>query len=41
MLGSDTAGPKFCLMNHSATTQEFTAEEAEAVLTQMAGSDSR
>jgi phosphomethylpyrimidine synthase len=25
-------GPKFCSMNHSAKTQSFTAEEAEAVL---------
>jgi len=25
-------GPKFCSMNHSAKTQEFTAEDAEAVL---------
>jgi phosphomethylpyrimidine synthase len=25
-------GPKFCSMNHSAKTQEFTAEQAEAVL---------
>ena len=25
-------GPKFCSMNHSVKTQEFTAEEAEAVL---------
>src|SRR5437016_5083828 len=29
-------GPKFCSMNHSAKTQEFTAEDAEAVLTQIA-----
>jgi phosphomethylpyrimidine synthase len=27
-------GPKFCSMNHSAKTQEFTAEQAEAVLAQ-------
>src|SRR5213082_1617471 len=26
-------GPKFCSMNHSVKTQEFTAEDAEAVLT--------
>ncbi len=25
-------GPKFCSMNHSAKTEQFTAEEAEAVL---------
>jgi phosphomethylpyrimidine synthase len=25
-------GPKFCSMNHSAKTEEFTAEDAEAVL---------
>jgi hypothetical protein len=25
-------GPKFCSMNHSSKTQEFTAEDAEAVL---------
>jgi len=25
-------GPKFCSMNHSAKTQEFTAEEAEAIV---------
>jgi phosphomethylpyrimidine synthase len=25
-------GPKFCSMNHSAKTEKFTAEEAEAVL---------
>ena len=29
-------GPKFCSMNHSAKTQEFTEEDAEAVLTQIA-----
>jgi phosphomethylpyrimidine synthase len=27
-------GPKFCSMNHSAKTEQFTAEEAEAVLAQ-------
>ncbi len=26
-------GPKFCSMNHSAKTEQFTAEDAEAVLT--------
>ena len=31
------AGPKFCSMNHSAKTQEFTEADAEAVqLTQIA-----
>ena len=25
-------GPKFCSMNHSAKTEKFTAEDAEAVL---------
>ena len=25
-------GPKFCSMNHSAKTEQFTAEDAEAVL---------
>jgi len=25
-------GPKFCSMNHSAKTEQFTAEEADAVL---------
>jgi phosphomethylpyrimidine synthase len=25
-------GPKFCSMNHSAKTQEFTEEDAAAVL---------
>jgi hypothetical protein len=29
-------GPKFCSMNHSAKTQEFTEADAEAVLTQIA-----
>src|ERR1700675_646352 len=29
-------GPKFCSMNHSVKTQEFTAADAEAVLTQIA-----
>jgi hypothetical protein len=29
-------GPKFCSMNHSSKTQEFTAADAEAVLTQIA-----
>src|SRR5436190_471441 len=29
-------GPKFCSMNHSAKTQEFTEAEAEAILTQIA-----
>ena len=29
-------GPKFCSMNHSAKTREFTAEDAEAVLTSIA-----
>src|SRR5579864_7157500 len=29
-------GPKFCSMNHSNKTQEFTAADAEAVLTQIA-----
>ncbi len=28
-------GPKFCSMNHSVKTQEFTAADAEAVLTQI------
>ncbi|MEO5925468.1 MAG: phosphomethylpyrimidine synthase ThiC [Bryobacteraceae bacterium] len=28
-------GPKFCSMNHSNKTQEFTAEEAAAILTQI------
>lgn len=28
-------GPKFCSMNHSSKTQEFTAEDAAAVLTQI------
>ncbi len=28
-------GPKFCSMNHSAKTKEFTAEEAQAVLAQI------
>jgi hypothetical protein len=27
-------GPKFCSMNHSAKTQEFTEEDAAAVLSQ-------
>src|ERR1700739_4345647 len=27
-------GPKFCSINHSVKTQEFTAEEAEAILSQ-------
>ena len=30
-------GPKFCSMNHSNKTREFTAADAEAVLTQIAG----
>jgi len=34
-------GPKFCSMNHSTKTQEFTAEDAEAVLTQIAGAPVR
>jgi hypothetical protein len=29
-------GPKFCSMNHSNKTQEFTEADAEAVLTQIA-----
>ncbi len=29
-------GPKFCSMNHSVKTREFTEEDAEAVLTQIA-----
>jgi phosphomethylpyrimidine synthase len=29
-------GPKFCSMNHSVKTQEFTAADAEAVLAQIA-----
>ena len=29
-------GPKFCSMNHSVKTQEFTEADAEAVLTQIA-----
>src|SRR3984885_1745125 len=29
-------GPKFCSMNHSSKTQEFTEADAEAVLTQIA-----
>ena len=29
-------GPKFCSMNHSVKTQEFTEEDAEAVLAQIA-----
>src|ERR1700691_1285002 len=33
-------GPKFCSMNHSVKTQEFTAEEAEAILTQIAAAQS-
>ncbi len=31
-------GPKFCSMNHSAKTQEFTEADAEAVLSAAAGS---
>jgi hypothetical protein len=27
-------GPKFCSMNHSVKTQEFTEAEAEAILAQ-------
>ena len=30
-------GPKFCSMNHSNKTMEFTAADAEAVLTRIAG----
>jgi phosphomethylpyrimidine synthase len=30
-------GPKFCSMNHSAKTKDFTAEEAQAVLAQIQG----
>ena len=30
-------GPKFCSMNHSAKTQEFTDADAQAVLSQIAG----
>src|SRR5580704_6125037 len=30
-------GPKFCSMNHSVKTKEFTAEDAESVLAQIAG----
>jgi phosphomethylpyrimidine synthase len=30
-------GPKFCSMNHSSKTQEFTEADAEAVLTQIVG----
>ena len=30
-------GPKFCSMNHSAKTKEFTAEEAQTVLAQIQG----
>ncbi len=30
-------GPKFCSMNHSAKTKEFTAEEAQTVLAQIEG----
>jgi hypothetical protein len=29
-------GPKFCSMNHSVKIQEFTAADAEAVLTPLA-----
>ena len=29
-------GPKFCSMNHSVKTQEFTEADAEAVLTNIA-----
>ena len=29
-------GPKFCSMNHSAKTKNFTEEEAQAVLAQIA-----
>jgi phosphomethylpyrimidine synthase len=29
-------GPKFCSMNHSNKTQEFTEADADAILTQIA-----
>jgi phosphomethylpyrimidine synthase len=32
-------GPKFCSMNHSAKVGEFTAEQAEEVLLQIANGD--
>ncbi len=33
-------GPKFCSMNHSAKTEAFTAEQAEAVLLSISNADS-
>jgi phosphomethylpyrimidine synthase len=32
-------GPKFCSMNHSAKVEDFTAEQADEVLHQIAGAD--
>jgi hypothetical protein len=32
-------GPKFCSMNHSSKVENFTAEQAEQVLHQIAGAD--